>query len=230
MRVVWAVLSPLLVVAVAVALVTTSLNALLYDPDYYAQGQSRYAVGRTTEYSLEALRPVNRAIVDFFRSPGVSLPGALGGAGAQPDVFNEREVGHMEDVRDIVRLVGQLQAVALVGATAIVAARFVAFRRAAVRWVANRALIGAVITLAAVGTMGALTLVDFGELFLTFHLLSFDNDLWQLDPRRDNLIRFFPFAFWFDATVTVAMRSVLSALLVVVVALWTRRFLGRSTA
>ena len=230
MRVVWALLSPLFVIAIGVALVTTSVNALLYDPEYYAQGQSRYAVGRTTEYSLDALRPVNRAIVDFFRSPEVSLPGALGGAGAQPDVFNEREVGHMEDVRDIVWLVGRLELIALGGALAIAAARFAAFRGKAVRWVANRALIGAAATLAVVGAMGALTLVDFGELFLTFHLLSFDNDLWQLDPRRDNLIRFFPFAFWFDATVTVALRSVLSALLVAVVALWTRRFVGRSTA
>jgi integral membrane protein (TIGR01906 family) len=223
-------LSLLFVLFVSIALVTTSVNALLYDPNYYAQGQSRYAVGRTTEYSLDALRPVNRAIVEFFRSPGVSLPGALGGVGAQPDVFNEREVGHMEDVRDIVWLIGRLEAIALVGTAAIAAARFVAVREGAVRWVSNRALIGAAATVAVVGAMGALTLVDFGELFLTFHLLSFDNDLWQLDPRRDNLIRFFPFAFWFDATVTVAMRSVLSALLVAVVALWTRRFVGRSTA
>ena len=230
MRVVWALLSVVFVLAIGVALVPTSVNALLYDADYYALGQSRYAVGRTTEYSLDALRPVNRAIVDFFRSPSVSLPGALGGAGAQPDVFNEREVGHMEDVRDIVWLVGQIEVIALVAAVAIAAGRFAAFRVAAVRWVANRALVAAGATLAVVGAMGALTLVDFGELFLTFHLLSFDNDLWQLDPRRDNLIRFFPFAFWFDATVTVAMRSVLSALLVAVVALWTRRFVGRSTA
>jgi integral membrane protein (TIGR01906 family) len=230
MRVVWAFLSPVMVLAVSVVLVTTSVNALLYDPDYYAQGQSRYAVGRTTEYSLEALRPVNRAIVEFFRSPGVSLSSALGGAGARPDVFNEREVGHMEDVRDIVWLVGRLEAFALSIVVAIAAGRFVVSRSAAPRWVANRALLGAVVTVAVVAALGALTLVDFGELFLAFHVLSFDNDLWQLDPRRDNLIRFFPFAFWFDATVTVALRSVLSALLVVVVALWTRRFVGRSPA
>src|SRR5688572_32438615 len=228
MRVVWASLSPLLVIATTIALITSSVNALLYDPGYYAQAQSRHAVGRTTEYSLESLEPVNRAIVEFFRSPGLSLPAALGDSGAQPDVFNSREVGHMEDVRDIVRLFGGLEIAAVGGVVAIAAARFVIFRGGATRWVANRALLGALVTLVIIGALGALTLVDFGELFLAFHLISFDNDMWQLDPRRDNLIRFFPFAFWFDATVTVAMRSVLSALLVAVVALWTRRFVGRS--
>ena len=84
---------------------------------------------------------------------------------------------------------------------------------------------GAGATLALIAFFGALTMVNFEQLFLTFHVLSFDNDLWQLDPRRDNLIRFFPFEFWFDATVTVALRAVLSALVVGGLALIGRRWL-----
>ena len=36
------------------------------------------------------------------------LPSALQDEGASRDVFNQREVGHMNDVRDIVRLVGRI--------------------------------------------------------------------------------------------------------------------------
>jgi drug/metabolite transporter (DMT)-like permease len=93
---------------------------------------------------------------------------------------------------------------------------------AAVGWIAGRALAGAAATLALIVAMGGLTLIDFERLFLAFHLVSFDNDLWQLDPRRDNLIRFFPFEFWFDATVTVALRTVFFAV-VLAVAAWTVR-------
>jgi integral membrane protein (TIGR01906 family) len=223
----WALASFVLVLSVAAALVTTSVNVLLYDPDYYAEGQVRYAVGRTTEYPLEALRPVNQAIVRFFRTPGISLPGALGEAGADRSVFNAREIGHMEDVREIVRLVGQVQVVSLVLVAALAVGRLLAYGPAGLVWLANRLLLGALLTVGAVGALGALALVDFGSLFLRFHLLSFDNDLWQLDPRRDNLIRFFPFPFWFDATVSVALRSVFSALVVAALALGTRRLAGR---
>jgi integral membrane protein (TIGR01906 family) len=221
----WAVASAVVVVAVPLVLVATSLNALFYDPEFYLRGQLQWAIGRTTEYTADQLRPVNRAIVEFFRWPSLSLPVALQDEGASRDVFNDREVGHMNDVRDIVRFIGRLENLALTLGLAAVLGRFAARGSSAWRWTAGRLLAGAGLTLSIVLFMGALTMVDFEQLFLTFHVLSFDNDLWQLDPRRDNLIRFFPFEFWYDATVTVAVRTVLSALLVGGAALIARRWL-----
>jgi integral membrane protein (TIGR01906 family) len=221
----WAVASAVVVVAVPVVLVAASLNALFYDPDFYLRGQLRWAIGRTTEYTAEQLRPVNRAIVEFFQWPSLSLPVALQDEGASREVFNAREVGHMNDVRDIVRLIGRLENLALTLALAAVLGRFVARGGPAWRWAAARLLGGAALTLGGVMFFGALTMVDFEQLFLMFHVVSFDNDLWQLDPRSDNLIRFFPFDFWYEATVTVAVRTVLSAVVVGGAALIARRWL-----
>jgi integral membrane protein (TIGR01906 family) len=218
----WALAAAIFVLSVPVALVAAQVNALLFDPNYDLQGQARHAVGQSTEYTLDRLRPVDLGIVAFFKQPDVALPVALADEGADRDVFNAREVGHMNDVRDIVRLLGRAEGLALTLIVAVAAARFASQGRAALASVAAWALAGAAATLALVLSMGALTLVDFDKLFLTFHMLSFDNDLWQLDPRRDNLIRFFPFQFWYDATVTVALRSVLFAL-VLGVAAWTVR-------
>ncbi len=221
----WPVASAVLVASVPIVLIVSSLNALFYDPEYYAQGEARWAVGRTTEYSLDALRPINRAIVEFFRTPAVSLPTALQDEGAPRDVFNVREVGHMNDVRDLVRGIDRLQNFAATLAITAVLARFVRFGSGAWRWTATRLGVGAALTLGVVAVFGALTLVDFEQLFLTFHLVSFDNDLWELDPRKDNLIRFFPFEFWYDATVTVAIRTVLSAVAVGAAAVLAGRWL-----
>jgi integral membrane protein (TIGR01906 family) len=218
----WALAAAIFVLSVPIALVAAQVNALMFDPSYYLQGQARHAIGRTTEYTLDRLRAVDLGIVAFFKQPSVELPVALADEGADRDVFNAREVGHMNDVRDIVGLIGRLQNLALTLIVAVTAARLASQGRAAVDWVARRTLAGAAATLALILAMGSLTLVDFERLFLTFHLLSFDNDLWQLDPRRDNLIRFFPFQFWFDATVTVALRSVFFAV-VLAVAAWTVR-------
>jgi integral membrane protein (TIGR01906 family) len=221
----WAVASAVVVVAVPVVLVASSLNALFFDPDFYLQGQLRWAVGRTTEYTADQLRPVNRGIVEFFSWPSLPLPSALQDAGARRDVFNDREVGHMNDVRDIVRFVGRLQNLFLTLAVAAALGRFITRGGSAWRWTAGRLVGGAALTIGGVVLFGALTMVDFEQLFLTFHEMSFSNDLWQLDPRTDNLIRFFPFEFWYDATVTVALRTVLSALVVGGAALIARRWL-----
>lgn len=224
----WGLAAATVVVCVPIALTGLQLDALFYNPDYYLSGEVRRAVGRTTEYTPDQLRPINAAIVDFFKSPNLALPVALADQGADRGVFNAREVGHMNDVRGIVRLVGRLTNLALTLIVGVAAGRVAREGRPAVRWVAARLLAGAGLTVAIVAVMGVLTLVDFERLFLAFHLLSFDNSLWQLDPRTDNLIRFFPFEFWFDATVTVAIRTVLSAVVLAVAAWAARRWEGRT--
>ena len=38
--------------------------------------------------------------------------------------------------------------------------------------------------------------------------MSFSNDLWMLDPRRDHLIQLFPLEFFFDAALRIALLTV----------------------
>jgi len=42
------------------------------------------------------------------------------------------------------------------------------------------------------------TLFGFEQLFVLFHLLSFTNEFWILDPRKDYLIMLFPGGFFYD--------------------------------
>ena len=60
--------------------------------------------------------------------------------------------------------------------------------------------------------LGAGTLLGFDQLFLQFHLISFTNELWQLDPARDYLIMLFPRNFWYDATIFCTLATVAGAL------------------
>jgi integral membrane protein (TIGR01906 family) len=40
--------------------------------------------------------------------------------------------------------------------------------------------------------------IDFGRMFVLFHLVAFDNPFWLLDPLTDYLVMLFPFGFWQD--------------------------------
>ena len=53
--------------------------------------------------------------------------------------------------------------------------------------------------LAALGTF-----IGFDQLFLLFHLISFTNNLWLLDPTRDYLLMMYPDGFFRDATLVIA--------------------------
>ena len=97
------------------------------------------------------------------------------------------------------------------------------YRRPFLARLARYAGYGSGLTLGIVLLAGIGSLAGFDRLFLAFHLVSFANDLWQLDPRRDYLIAMFPQAFFFDATMLIAVAaSVQAALLVGVSAALSR--------
>ena len=55
--------------------------------------------------------------------------------------------------------------------------------------------------------LGLGVLFNFDQLFLLFHLVSFSNQFWQLDPTSDYLIMLFPQGFWYDATIFCALTT-----------------------
>jgi integral membrane protein (TIGR01906 family) len=67
----------------------------------------------------------------------------------------------------------------------------------------------------------------FRWLFYLFHVISFRNSLWQLDPRTDNLLRMFPEGFWFDATMMIAVATVAEALLLTGASWLALRYMAR---
>ena len=56
--------------------------------------------------------------------------------------------------------------------------------------------------------LGLSALFGFDQLFYQFHLLSFSNEFWQLDPAKDYLIMLFPGGFWYDAALFCALATV----------------------
>lgn len=130
-------------------------------------------------------------------------------------LFNEREAIHMQDVKGLIDLsvrVHQLSLAYVLG--------FVAFLLALKagkfwRYLLKYAAFGSGLTLTALLLIGLAALFGFSQLFLLFHVLSFSNDLWILDPRTDNLIRMFPEEFFFDVTISFVAMTIAEAVVVV---------------
>jgi integral membrane protein (TIGR01906 family) len=78
--------------------------------------------------------------------------------------------------------------------------------------------------------LGLGILFDFDQLFLKFHLLSFANELWQLNPASDYLIMLVPQGFQYDVASLWTMGTAVGALILGGVAggylLYTRKTLN----
>ncbi|MFA5079384.1 MAG: DUF1461 domain-containing protein, partial [Dehalococcoidia bacterium] len=94
---------------------------------------------------------------------------------------------------------------------AFLAAGAAAFALLGMRRLLRGILAGCIATLAFMALLVIWSLIDFNSLFYLFHVLSFSNDLWLLDPSTDYLIRMFTESFFYDAAIMVTVTIIVEA-------------------
>ena len=166
----------------------------------YTNGFEEYNVSRVTGLSEAELEKAAAGLIGYFNSDEEYISLTVIKDGEEFELFNEREVGHLKDVKELIRLNFRI----LVGTAIYVGiyAGMCLFWRRKKYWrnLARSVVIGTSIALGLIVAMGLGTMVlDFDQLFLRFHFLAFTNDLWMLNPATDYLIMLFPEGFWFDA-------------------------------
>ena len=207
------VAGPLAVPAVLLFLVAGSVAWAVNDPGLYRNGFQRYHVAIRSGISEADLVAIGGELRRYFNSGVEPLAVRAPIYGVEQAVFNRREVAHMYDVKRLVRGVYWVAVGSAIWILVTVSAHFATRRDTWLVTSARLAVWGGVATLAAVFGVGLAAVANFERLFLLFHQLSFANDLWILDPRTDYLLILFPGGFWFDATMRVALTSVLGATL-----------------
>lgn len=123
-------------------------------------------------------------------------------------IYNERELNHMLDVKNVVqRLLNfwfiNLALLVLVKLWAWRAGQLDSFRAGLSR--------GGFLTVGLLVTLGAFAAVSFWQFFAWFHSLFFEGDTW-LFRFDDTLIRLFPLRFWQDAVIYIVGFAILAGL------------------
>ncbi len=224
----------LFVVAVPVFFVLSNVRVAAMEPRVYEYSFSQYdAVGRSGIDRVQLDRAA-REIVDYFGNDEPLLTTRVTVNGVDQALFNPREVEHMRDVKALFRSVFRIHEIAFVYVIGYVAAVFLWSRERSMRRLAQQSIAAGVATAGLLAVGATAVLVGFDELFQQFHLLSFSNDFWQLNPRTDHLIQMFPQGFWFDVTLGVGVLAIVEGALLALVGsgylLWLNHGAGRSEA
>lgn len=202
-------LAPLLV-GLATAIVIVTVAVLLFlTPQWVAFEQGRANATGWTGYSVEELRTATDSILaDLVVGPADFDVEVRGEA-----VLDERERGHMRDVRSV--FVG-LWLLAAVSVLVLVAA--IRWRDRSAAWQAVRR--GALGLTAGVVIIGVVALIAFDALFEFFHEILFPAGSYTFDPATERLVQLFPFQFWEETALVVGA-------LIVVISLVTATVAGR---
>jgi integral membrane protein (TIGR01906 family) len=194
---------------VPVVIFLSVVHQLTADRQFYLWGYDTFQVSASTGMSRQQLEEATDQLLDFFSGgPPVSIRIIKGGQPAP--LYNEKELKHLDDVRHLMNTAWLVQQMSLAALLVLAALSLVLGRVAGLRWLSKIAVAGGIVTIGSILLMGFLAVLDFRAFWTQFHILSFSNDLWLLDPRTDYLIRMFPPAFWFQAVMLVALRSALA--------------------
>ncbi len=179
------------IIALATATVVVALGMLLFlNPVWVAFEQDRAQAHEWTGLSEAQLRPVTNAILEDLVLGPPDFDAVVDGT----PVLNDRERGHMRDVRSVF---AGFYAVAAVAAVVLLLAWLrrgdgMVFWRRIAR--SGRAL--------AIGTVvvGGLGVLFFDAAFALFHQLFFPAGSYNFDPATERLVQLFPYQFWIETT------------------------------
>lgn len=202
--------------SVIAALLITSFEIAMYaDFDVYRQEYEKYDVLSELDMTMDDVMYVTHEMMDYLRGEGDTLSVVTTVEGQEQDFFNEQDRFHMGEVREL--FIGGLNIRFGACVAAVLCVLFLVITRADIKKVVPRSYwIALGVTGAAVILIGIAAVVDFNAVFVQFHHIFFDNDLWIFDPAEDYMIRMLPEGLFYDMVMRIGAIFVVSLVVLLV--------------
>ena len=163
-----------------------------------------------------------KAICDYLNGKTPLAQIANPETGEAEPAFSDKENMHMADVKGIVSL---LKIVRWAGGGIVIGALLILYlksRENMAQFLADAMggfALSALFLLLIATVLTIWGAMNFDGLFVTFHKLSFSNDLWILNPNTDLLVALMPLSFfiWYAGEMMKAMLPVLGMMLLVII-------------
>jgi len=207
-----------------VLLLTASVSTAANCPALYRYGFEKYDISRVTGLAPAELDKAATGLIGYFNGNEEYINIVVEKDGQPFQLFNDKEVTHLKDVKGLFRLVYKV--LLGTGVYALVFAAVSLFWWREKRRLGKALFFGGGLTLAVMAVTGIIIAIDFDWFFLQFHLFSFANDFWMLDPATDYLIMMFPQGFWLDAALACAAATAAGAVILGGAGWWLMRKKG----
>ncbi|MFH1209666.1 MAG: TIGR01906 family membrane protein [archaeon] len=136
--------------------------------------------------------------------------------------FNEKEKLHLIDVKNLINIAFILLYILLI--IFVILTSYLLYKKEYLTILDSFMISG----LSLIIFLIIVSLFNFNNLFYNFHLLIFNNDLWLLDPLKDNLIKMFPEYFFYDFFKTLILNILITSIFLIASSFIIRLLIKRS--
>ncbi|MBI4289140.1 MAG: TIGR01906 family membrane protein [Chloroflexi bacterium] len=201
MRIAQTVALVIFIIGIPLLVFSSAVRFVVNDLRLYHNGFLKYDIPSVTGIEINELDRAARELVQYFNSDDDFVRIVLKSG---VSLYNEKEIVHLKDVKDLIQFDYRLQWIALAYVAGYAALALALRRKRALAGLGRAMTYGGGLTLALMGMLGVAMVVAFDRVFIAFHLIGFSNMLWVLDPATDRLIQMFPEGFFFDAALYLA--------------------------
>jgi integral membrane protein (TIGR01906 family) len=204
-------LSSGMMVSLFLAVFLTSLQYVAFNGDFYKEEYKKNNVMSVTGMNIDELMKVTKIMQKYLMDKEETLDVMAKINGSMQRMFNDRELAHMKDVKNLFQMGFLTRNISII--VFILIFTYFLFTKSFYK-AFNYLLKGTIFIIIFLLVLALAVTLNFDNWFTGFHLVFFDNDLWQLNAETDRLIQMFPLEFFQDA-VFVIFRNTFFAFVVI---------------
>lgn len=209
----------LISISLPFVLLLTDVEAVAFDLDFYEKKYEEYDITEVTGIEMKNLMTVTSEMLDYLKGKRENLIIFAQVNNKTEQVFEEREILHMVDVKDLFSkgyIIRNTMLIALIISLACLAL----FNRKAI---GKAFIIASLWPTVIMAILGLLMYIDFNKYFNYFHRIFFTNDLWLLDPNTDILIQMLPLEFFSSMAYRILLFFIAELLLFLIAGIVLKR-------
>ena len=175
-------------------IISGSLNFIVRSSLIYDYNISTYSIEKRTSLSLEEIEEINLGIRTYFFNEKELL---------DIDIFSNKEILHMKDVKSVMNFIFDISKILSIVFCILTFVLYSYFRV----YIYKLIFYSLSLFLSILVFLGTSFLLFFQELFIIFHQIAFNNDLWILNPNEDYLLMMYPEDFFRDVAILILVTS-----------------------
>jgi len=202
----------LLSISLPIILLLTSVEIATFDIDFFEEKYVEYNIMKVTGIEKDNLMEVTEELLSYLKGTRKDLIIFTEVNGKTEQVFEEREILHMEDVKELFQK-GYLLRRILLFLSGISIIFIVIYQK---KNLGKTLIISAIYPIILLIILATLMYVDFYKYFTYFHEIFFTNDLWLLNPKTDILIQMLPLEFFNSIAYKIVLLFIMGLLIILV--------------
>lgn len=206
-------------VLLIIVILLTTIEQNAFDLKFFFLEYQKLNIAESTGISEQELNVVTKELLAYLRAErnNIQLEANIGGV-IRP-VFNQKEIAHLADVQQLYLLGMRSRNLGIVFFLVFLVFLRLAVRKKMLRYWAGGYLAGSGLALGMLGALYYFISSDFLMFWNNFHSIIFSNNLWQLDPGTDLLIRIVPEQFFSDLVFKILTNFFLALLALAILAI-----------